>query len=77
MTEVEKLFKEIAAYPNLEPVGQSLTYVFGHGDFSYCPVHAGDPAVKFKEFLYGVLTYSVMTFGSDIDFSKIKKEIFG
>lgn len=76
MSEIERLFREVAAYPDTEPVGLSLSYGNISAGFGYNVVRAGDPALQVKEFLFGVLTYCVMNFGSNIDLSKIKSEIF-
>ncbi len=77
MTEVERLFKEIAAYPGYEPIGTALSYGALQLNFGYTVARVGDDAAIVKDFLYGVLVYCSMVFGSDIDLSKIKKEIFG
>ena len=77
MSEIERLFKEIAAYPDTEPIGIALHYNSSAFELGYTVARAGDPAIKVKTFIYSLLTYCVMNFGSGIDLDKIKKEIFG
>ena len=77
MTEVEKMFEEIAAYPGTEPIGSALSFGAPEPSLGYTVARAGDPADDVKVFLYGVLGYCSMVFGSNIDLGKIRKEIFG
>ncbi len=77
MSEIERLFKEVAAYPGTEPVGTALSFGTPEPAFGYTVARTGDPADNVKVFLYGVLVYCSMVFGSNIDLAKIRKEIFG
>lgn len=77
MSEVQKIIDQVRAYPDDEPVGMSMSYGNNPLQLGYVAASVGDPSLKVKHFLYGVLTYCCLNFCAGVDLDLVKKEIFG